>query len=80
MDNANTPDWMNELFGHGHTGESVHEAYAREKAAQAAEKAERDRLRCPKCAGAGRLPQFQHRNGGECFLCGGSGVFAGYTA
>ena len=36
-------------------------------------------LRCPRCAGEGRLSQFMHRKGGECFLCGGSGVFSGYT-
>ncbi len=36
--------------------------------------------RCPKCMGAGRLPQFAHRKGGECFTCGGSGVFAAYLA
>ena len=33
---------------------------------------------CPKCAGRGNLPQFQHLKGGECFLCGGSGVFSNY--
>jgi hypothetical protein len=33
-------------------------------------------LRCPKCAGSGRIAQFSHRKGGECFLCGGSGVFS----
>lgn len=36
--------------------------------------------RCPKCAGSGYLSQFAHRKGGECFTCGGSGVFARYSA
>lgn len=53
---------------------------AADKAACAAAKAERDAMRCPRCMGEGRLSQFMHRNGGECFLCGGSGVFAGYRA
>lgn len=35
---------------------------------------------CPRCAGSGYLPQFQHRKGGECFACGASGVFARYAA
>lgn len=34
---------------------------------------------CPRCAGTGRLAQFQHRKGGECFGCGGRGVFSRYT-
>jgi hypothetical protein len=57
---------------------------ADDKAANAARLAETARLkvanRCPKCMGAGRLPQFAHRKGGECFTCGGSGVFAAYRA
>lgn len=53
---------------------------AADKAAEAARLAERAAMRCPRCAGEGRLSQFMHRNGGECFLCGGSGVFAGYSA
>ncbi len=53
---------------------------AADKAANTARLAERAALRCPRCMGEGRLSQFMHRNGGECFLCGGSGVFSGYTA
>ena len=45
------------------------DAYAAEKIAN----------RCPKCSGTGRLPQFQHRNGGECFLCGATGIFTRYA-
>ncbi len=52
---------------------------AADKAANTARLAERAALRCPRCMGEGRLSQFMHRNGGECFLCGGSGVFSGYT-
>jgi hypothetical protein len=33
-------------------------------------------MRCGRCAGTGFLSQFQHRKGGECFACGGSGVRA----
>lgn len=29
---------------------------------------------CSRCAGSGRIAQFQHRNGGECFRCGATGV------
>ena len=29
---------------------------------------------CTRCAGSGRIAQFQHRNGGECFRCGATGV------
>ena len=32
--------------------------------------------RCPRCMGAGFLSQFQYFKGGECFACGGSGVFS----
>ena len=53
---------------------------AADKAANAARIAERAALRCPRCMGSGRLPQFMHRNGGECFLCGATGVFSGYAA
>lgn len=28
---------------------------------------------CTKCGGSGRIAQFQHRNGGECFRCGATG-------
>ena len=51
---------------------------AADKAENSARKAERDAMRCPRCMGEGRIAQFTHRKGGECFLCGGSGVFAGY--
>lgn len=50
------------------------------KKADAERLAERAAMRCPRCMGEGRLSQFMHRKGGECFLCGGSGVFAGYKA
>ena len=36
--------------------------------------------RCPKCAGSGNLPQFAHRKGGECYTCGGSGIFTRFAA
>ena len=52
---------------------------AADKAANTARLEVRAALRCPRCMGEGRLSQFMHRNGGECFLCGGSGVFSGYT-
>lgn len=29
---------------------------------------------CSRCAGQGRIAQFQHRNGGECFRCGATGI------
>jgi len=29
---------------------------------------------CSRCSGAGRIAAFQHRNGGECFRCGATGV------
>lgn len=51
---------------------------AADKAAHAAHMAERAAMRCPRCMGEGRIAQFTHRKGGECFLCGGSGVFSGY--
>ena len=47
-------------------------------AERAARIAEKEAHRCPRCMGEGRIAQFTHRKGGECFLCGGSGVFAGY--
>lgn len=40
--------------------------------------AERIASRCPKCMGEGRIAQFSHRKGGECFTCGGTGVFRRY--
>ena len=51
---------------------------AASKAEFAARQAEKIANRCPRCMGEGRIAQFTHRKGGECFLCGGSGVFAGY--
>lgn len=48
-----------------------------ERAARAAEEAAR---RCPRCMGEGRLSQFMHRKGGECFACGGSGIFTRFAA
>lgn len=30
---------------------------------------------CPRCNGTGHLPQFGHIQSGECFQCGGSGIF-----
>ena len=29
---------------------------------------------CSRCGGAGRIAAFQHRNGGECFRCGATGI------
>jgi hypothetical protein len=29
---------------------------------------------CTKCSGRGRIPQFAHRNGGECFRCGATSI------
>jgi hypothetical protein len=29
---------------------------------------------CTRCGGSGRIAAFQHRNGGECFRCGATGV------
>jgi DnaJ-class molecular chaperone len=52
-----------------------HEAMA---AATAAREAEKAANRCPKCMGEGRIAQFSHRKGGECFTCGGTGVFTKY--
>lgn len=31
------------------------------------------RYRCPRCAGTGHIPHFQHHKAGECFACGGTG-------
>ena len=66
------------------SAETVQETEARERAGIAAEYAARKAAevanRCPRCMGEGRIAQFTHRKGGECFLCGGSGVFARYTA
>ena len=75
-------DFINELFSGEATGptevERIAEELEKSRAEYKARKTEAARLRCPKCAGEGRLSQFMHRNGGECFLCGGTGVFSGY--
>lgn len=86
-----TPDYLDELFGGGLDPIEVEAGLDSMKTAEAARlealataaasaAAARDAMRCPRCAGAGRLAHFTHRKGGECFLCGGSGVFAGYAA
>jgi DnaJ-class molecular chaperone len=49
-------------------------------ARDAAREAEKIANRCPKCMGEGRIAQFSHRKGGECFTCGGTGVFSKYSA
>ncbi len=81
-------DWLTELFGstpitqeENERAMAAQQAQERERIAQIQQR-ERERQaqaalnRCPRCAGAGRLSQFQHRNGGACFQCGGSGSFA----
>lgn len=83
-------DYFEALFGQTLTAEQSadHAAFlARCDAEEAERKAniarraeEKIKFRCPRCAGEGRLSQFMHRNGGECFLCGGTGVFSGYSA
>lgn len=35
---------------------------------------EYSRRHCSRCGGEGRISAFQHRKGGECFRCGGSGL------
>lgn len=79
-------DYLDVLFPDRHTEEA--KAEQAEKDAYAAIKARRDAsiapsgstAPCPRCAGTGRLAQFQHRKGGECFGCGGRGVFSRYAA
>lgn len=72
-------DYLEILFSsESPAGETVYQTVARERAEMAAENATRAALRCPRCMGEGRLSQFMHHKGGECFLCGGSGVFSGY--
>ncbi len=72
--------YLDELFGN---------MTAEDHAACAANMAHRDALHakpatpaaktaatpCPKCMGSGRISSFQHIKGGECFSCGGSGLF-----
>lgn len=81
------PDFLDVLFNGGLTEEQVMQGQAamaaklqQERAERAARLAAEVARRCPKCGGEGRIAQFSHRKGGECFLCGGSGVFAGYRA
>ena len=92
---ANTNGFLAELFGSDTRTEAERAAdfasfIATERAAHAASiaadaarlaaaAAERAANACPKCAGRGYLPQFQHRNGGECFACGATGVFTRYA-
>ena len=89
---ATETDWMAELFA-GETltdaeveaGRSAARAVevariSAHHAAMAAIGAAKIANACPRCAGRGYLPQFQHRKGGECFLCCATGVFSGYAA
>jgi len=80
-------DFLTELFPVQQTAAEVEAGLAAAQAvesarlarvgADAADRAElAARLRCGRCAGTGFLSQFQHRKGGECFACGGSGVRA----
>jgi hypothetical protein len=78
-------DYLEILFNGGITEEervagldAMKKEEAARLAALAVEKAAKDAMRCPRCMGEGRISQFMHNKGGECFLCGGSGVFAGY--
>jgi uncharacterized protein with PIN domain len=85
-------DWMAVLFPEGHVQQTQEEVEAGLEAAkeverqriaafharEAAREAEKVTNRCPKCAGAGYLSQFAYHKGGECFACGGTGVFAQY--
>lgn len=36
--------------------------------------------KCPRCAGRGFIPRYQHINGGQCGLCGGTGRADRYKA
>lgn len=92
---ANDTDLLETLFGSARTEEQkaadlaayIEDGRAAHKAAIAADYARVAKLAadkaanaCPKCAGRGYLPQFQHRKGGECFACGATGVFTRYAA
>lgn len=74
-------DYLAELFGHM-TAED-HAACSADNAHRASLLADPVRpassTPCPKCSGTGNIPQFQHRKGGECFTCGGSGIFARFA-
>lgn len=50
------------------------------KAEAAARKAAREANRCPKCSGSGYLSAFAYHKCGECFTCGGTGVFTRFAA
>ena len=85
-------DWMAVLFPEGRGMQTPEEveaglAVVREveqqrlaalAATNAARAAEAAANACPKCGGAGYLSQFAYHKGGECFACGGTGVFARY--
>lgn len=79
-------DFLTELFGENLPSQeeveagliAIEDAEAARLATLKAETEER-RLRqitnrCPRCMGAGKLPQFTYRAGGVCFKCGGSGM------
>lgn len=89
---ANDTDFLSALFGNDTRpaeqkatdfaayiagGAAAHSAAIAADAARVAKLAvDKAANACPKCAGRGYLPQFQHRKGGECFACGATGVFA----
>jgi hypothetical protein len=80
MTNHYETDYLDELFGSGAEEcepESVR--LAREIAEMRAEKAAREqekaKNRCPRCMGHGRISCFSYNKGGECFQCGGTGIF-----
>lgn len=78
--------YLEELFGNATPAQIAQdvadqEYRARKDAERAAAKpAKAAAIHCPKCMGSGRISSFQHIKGGECFSCGGSGVFANYRA
>lgn len=73
-------DWLIELFSYVPTPEEIAQAAAQQEveaqrlASLKAEQHYRETHRCPKCGGEGRLPNYSHIKGGECFRCGGTGV------
>lgn len=86
-------DYLDILFpGHQHVTQAETDAglaamraedqarLAAQRATEQARAAERAANRCPRCMGEGRIAQFQHRKGGECFTCGGSGIFTRHSA
>jgi DnaJ-class molecular chaperone len=73
--------YIEELFGNA-TPEQIAQDeankafFARKDAERAAAKTSKSAaVNCPKCMGSGRISSFQHIKGGECFSCGGSGLF-----